>query len=143
MSLRRRPNLEFEGKLGGGEMISAERCKPHVEGSISLAVRNSSVSWSMGIGHESRSDATGVWNESLVEPVARALRLLGARNTRVVHGADGLAEISLAVKTLIAESRQAETPSAAIQPELARDSVTGGYAAAKRDALARETNLSR
>jgi anthranilate phosphoribosyltransferase len=159
----------------------------------------------------------GVWHESLMEPVARALRLLGARNAWVVHGTDGLDEITLAAKTLIAESRQAEAASSnatgevgisAVQPEdfglrqrqvdqlrgggprenaelirhiftkddseilstardlviinaaaalhvagvaatllegaeLARDSITGGRAVAKLDALVRETNLSR
>lgn len=159
----------------------------------------------------------GVWHESLMEPVARALRLLGARNAWVVHGTDGLDEITLAAKTLIAESRQAEAALSnatgevgisAVQPEdfglrrrqvdqlrdggprenaelirhifmkddseilstardlviinaaaalhvagvaatllegaeLARDSITSGRAAAKLDALVRETNLSR
>lgn len=44
----------------------------------------------------------GVWHRSLVEPVARALALLKADNAWVVHGSDGLDEVTLAGKTFIA-----------------------------------------
>src|SRR5205807_4530404 len=36
----------------------------------------------------------GVWHRSLIEPVASALALLGAEKAWVVHGADGLDEIT-------------------------------------------------
>jgi len=44
----------------------------------------------------------GVWHPSLVPTVARALRALGTRHAWVVHGADGLDEITLASETHVA-----------------------------------------
>src|SRR5437763_2002876 len=44
----------------------------------------------------------GVWHRSLLEPVASALALLGAEKAWVVHGADGLDEITLARETFVA-----------------------------------------
>jgi len=43
----------------------------------------------------------GVWHKSLIEPVARALALLKAENAWVVHGSDGLDEITLNGKTFV------------------------------------------
>jgi len=45
----------------------------------------------------------GVWHRSLIEPMAHALALLGTQNAWVVHGADGLDEISLTGETMVAE----------------------------------------
>lgn len=45
----------------------------------------------------------GVWHPSLFEPVAQALALLGAERAWVIHGADGLDEMSLAGETYVAE----------------------------------------
>jgi len=50
----------------------------------------------------------GVWQESLRGLVARALRLLGARKAWVVHGSDGLDEITLAGPTLVAAPADGE-----------------------------------
>jgi anthranilate phosphoribosyltransferase len=44
----------------------------------------------------------GVWHRSLLEPVASALALLGAKKAWVVHGADGLDEITLTRETFVA-----------------------------------------
>src|SRR5438128_1971325 len=44
----------------------------------------------------------GVWHRSLLERVASALALLGAKNAWVVHGADGLDEITLTRETFVA-----------------------------------------
>lgn len=44
----------------------------------------------------------GVWHRSLVEPVARALALLEAENAWVVHGEDGMDEITLWGRTMVA-----------------------------------------
>jgi anthranilate phosphoribosyltransferase len=44
----------------------------------------------------------GVWHRSLVERVASALVLLGVEKAWVVHGADGLDEVTIADETLIA-----------------------------------------
>jgi anthranilate phosphoribosyltransferase len=46
----------------------------------------------------------GVWHASLVEPLARVLSLLGTQRAWVVHGADGLDEITVADKTFVAEA---------------------------------------
>ncbi|MGI8787613.1 MAG: anthranilate phosphoribosyltransferase [Pyrinomonadaceae bacterium] len=45
----------------------------------------------------------GVWHQSLVEPIAQALAMLGTQNAWVVHGEDGLDELTLAGETLVAE----------------------------------------
>ena len=44
----------------------------------------------------------GVWHRSLLERVASALALLGAKKAWVVHGADGLDEITLTGDTFVA-----------------------------------------
>jgi anthranilate phosphoribosyltransferase len=44
----------------------------------------------------------GVWHPSLVERVASALSLLGVEKAWVVHGADGLDEITITNKTFVA-----------------------------------------
>lgn len=46
----------------------------------------------------------GVWHPALVEPLAHALNLLGTERAWVVHGRDGLDEVTLAAKTLVAEA---------------------------------------
>src|ERR687890_346253 len=45
----------------------------------------------------------GVWHESLAEPVARALDALGTERAWVVHGQDGLDEVTLDGRTKVAE----------------------------------------
>lgn len=45
----------------------------------------------------------GVWHQSLVEPMAQALMLLGTENAWVVHGKDNLDELTLVGETLVAE----------------------------------------
>lgn len=45
----------------------------------------------------------GVWHPSLVKPVAKALALLDTERAWVIHGEDGLDEITLAGETLITE----------------------------------------
>ena len=45
----------------------------------------------------------GVWHESLVEPMAQALALLKTKNSWVVHGEDGLDELTLTGETLVTE----------------------------------------
>jgi anthranilate phosphoribosyltransferase len=46
----------------------------------------------------------GVWHAALIEPLARALSELGTERAWVVHGADGLDEVTLAGKTFVAET---------------------------------------
>ena len=45
----------------------------------------------------------GVWHEALVEPLARTLLALGTERAWVVHGRDGLDEVTLADRTKVAE----------------------------------------
>jgi anthranilate phosphoribosyltransferase len=45
----------------------------------------------------------GVWHKDLVAPVAETLRALGTKRAFVVHGLDGLDEITVSDKTLVAE----------------------------------------
>jgi anthranilate phosphoribosyltransferase len=45
----------------------------------------------------------GVWHQSLVEPMARALALLGTEKSWVVHGSDGLDELTLSGENTVAE----------------------------------------
>src|ERR1700754_1797860 len=45
----------------------------------------------------------GVWSRALVEPMAKTLALLGTERAWVVHGLDGLDEVTLADSTKVAE----------------------------------------
>ena len=46
----------------------------------------------------------GVWHPALVEPLARTLDALGTERAWVVHGRDGLDEVTIADKTVVAEA---------------------------------------
>lgn len=59
----------------------------------------------------------GVSIREKVEPVARALSLLGTERAWVVHGADGLDEVTLADKTFVAEARDDQVRTFEIAPE--------------------------
>jgi anthranilate phosphoribosyltransferase len=59
----------------------------------------------------------GVWKEGLVEPLAQVLAALGTRRAWVVHGLDGLDEISLAAKTRVAEAHQGMVRTFEISPD--------------------------
>ena len=52
-----------------------------------------------------RLQIIGVWHKALAEPVAEALALLGTERAWVVHGSDGLDEVTLAGPTFVAEAR--------------------------------------
>jgi anthranilate phosphoribosyltransferase len=58
----------------------------------------------------------GVWHPALVEQVARALAALGTEHAWVVHGSDGLDEVTLTGPTLVAEARKGEVRSFEVQP---------------------------
>lgn len=45
----------------------------------------------------------GVWNKEFIKPLAEAIAKLGTRKTLIVHGEDGLDEITLSGKTFCAE----------------------------------------
>ncbi len=59
----------------------------------------------------------GVWHRDLVEPLAKTLAALGTKRAWVVHGLDGLDEITLADKTFVAEANDGEVKSFEISPE--------------------------
>lgn len=59
----------------------------------------------------------GVSNPDLVEPMASALALLGTERAWVVHGADGLDEVTIADQTFVAEARHGEVRKFEIAPE--------------------------
>jgi len=77
----------------------------------------------------------GVYSADLVEKLAEALSMLGLRRALVVHGSDGLDEITITAPTRIAEVREGQVHSYEVTPEefgLQRatlDDISGGDAA--------------
>jgi anthranilate phosphoribosyltransferase len=59
----------------------------------------------------------GVWERGLVERVAEALALLGTERSWVFHGEDGLDEITLSGKTLVAEACNGFVTTFELEPE--------------------------
>jgi anthranilate phosphoribosyltransferase len=59
----------------------------------------------------------GVWRKDLAERLARVLAALGTEHAWVVHGEDGLDEITLAGKTHVAEARRGEVRTFEIAPD--------------------------
>ena len=64
-----------------------------------------------------RAQVAGVFSERGVELVAGALAALGVERAFVVHGADGLDEISISGETRVAEVRGTEVRSFTVTPE--------------------------
>ena len=63
------------------------------------------------------AQVVGVYSKGVTELMARALGELGVRRAFVVHGADGLDEISLARETYVAELRDGAVRSYTVTPE--------------------------
>jgi anthranilate phosphoribosyltransferase len=59
----------------------------------------------------------GVFDETLLEPMAEVLQRLGSRHVLVVHSRDGLDEISIGDSTEVAELRDGEIRRFRIRPE--------------------------
>ena len=59
----------------------------------------------------------GVYDKSLIEPIANVLKGLGSRHVMVVHSADGLDELSVADKTYVAELKDGVVTTYTIHPE--------------------------
>ena len=59
----------------------------------------------------------GVWDRNLVEPLARTLSLLGSERAWIVHGADGLDEVTISDKTFVAEASNGDVRTFEIEPE--------------------------
>lgn len=74
----------------------------------------------------------GVYDEKLVEQMARVLAKLGVRNCMVVYGQDGLDEISVSAPTSVCEYRNGTFRSYMIEPEklgipiYSKEEITGG-----------------
>ena len=64
-----------------------------------------------------RRQVVGVFSDKLCRPMAEVLGRLGAEHIMVVHGLDGLDEISLASKTHVAEFRDGAVREYVITPE--------------------------
>lgn len=81
-----------------------------------------------------RRQLVGVFHGDYVRPVAEALRELGAQKALVVHGADGLDEITVTAPTLAAEVSDGTVSEYEISPEqfgllcYAPDGLLGGDA---------------
>lgn len=76
----------------------------------------------------------GVYSLELVEKLAEALSMLGLRRALVVHGLDGLDEITVTGVTRIAEAREGSVRSWEVEPEefgmkrAGLDAISGGDA---------------
>ena len=82
------------------------------------------------------AQVVGVYSVELVEKVAEALSMLGVRHALVVHGMDGLDEITITGPTRIAEVRDSEVHTYEVTPEefgmkrATLEDISGGDAAA-------------
>src|SRR5438128_3307339 len=102
---------------------------------------------------QANAQVVGVYEEALVEKLAQALNLLGLRRALVVHGLDGLDEITISGPTKVAEVREGTVRSYEVTPEefgLQRapiEEIAGGDAVANtaiiRDVLAGERSPRR
>ncbi len=59
----------------------------------------------------------GVFDDAWLEPMALVLKQLGSRHVMVVHGSDGLDEITISGETQVAELKDGEVRSYIISPE--------------------------
>lgn len=81
----------------------------------------------------------GVYDENLVEPMAKVLAKLGVKRAMVVHGHDGLDEVTLTTKTTVCEVNEGRVNSFFLDPhqfgfEYCRpDELTGGAPAENAD----------
>jgi len=98
-------------------------------------------------------EVMGVYEEALVEPLARVLEKLGVKNAMVVYGQDSLDEISMSSPTSICEIHGGKFNSYVIRPEdfgfktCAKEELLGGTpeenAAITRDILNGEKSSRR
>ena len=64
-----------------------------------------------------RAQVLGVADESLLDKMAEALKRLGSRHALVVHGEDGLDEITITGKTQVCELKDGDIVSYCVSPE--------------------------
>jgi anthranilate phosphoribosyltransferase len=81
------------------------------------------------------AQVVGVYSDDLVEKLAEALSMLGLRRALVVHGSDGLDEITISGPTRVAEVRDGQVRSYEVTPEefglpcAPLEAISGGDAA--------------
>jgi anthranilate phosphoribosyltransferase len=81
------------------------------------------------------AQVVGVYSDELVEKLAEALSMLGLRRALVVHGADGLDEITITGPTRVAEVREGQVRTFEVTPEefgfrrSSLEAIAGGDAA--------------
>src|SRR5215468_8840072 len=63
------------------------------------------------------AQVVGVYSDDLVEKLAEALSMLGLRRALVVHGSDGLDEITISGPTRVAELRDSQVHTYEVTPE--------------------------
>jgi anthranilate phosphoribosyltransferase len=63
------------------------------------------------------TQVVGVWHEDLVERLAKVLSALGTEHAWVVHGEDGLDEITVAGRTRVAEAQNGTVQVFSVTPE--------------------------
>lgn len=84
-------------------------------------------------------EVMGVYEEALVEPLARVLKNLGVKNAMVVYGQDKLDEISMSAPTTVCEIKNGKFASYVLEPEqfgftrCSKEELTGGDPAANAD----------
>ncbi|MDH5638742.1 MAG: anthranilate phosphoribosyltransferase [Nitrospinota bacterium] len=64
-----------------------------------------------------KAQVVGVYSDALVEPIAKVLGKLGSRHVMVVHGSDGLDEITITGPTTISSFKDGKLESFTIKPE--------------------------
>lgn len=64
-----------------------------------------------------KMELMGVYDKSLVEPLAQVMCNLGVKNAMVVHGEDGIDEISMSAPTFVCEVKNGWVRSYTIAPE--------------------------
>ena len=81
-----------------------------------------------------KMELLGVYEQALVEPVAKAMANMGVKNAMVVYGQDGLDEISMSAPTSVCEVKNGWLRSYEITPEqfgftrCSKSDITGGNA---------------
>jgi anthranilate phosphoribosyltransferase len=81
------------------------------------------------------AQVVGVYSDDLVEKLAEALSMLGLRRAMVVHGSDGLDEITISGTTRVAEVRDGQVHTYEVTPEefgierASIEAIAGGDAA--------------
>ncbi|MDH5509605.1 MAG: anthranilate phosphoribosyltransferase [Nitrospinota bacterium] len=64
-----------------------------------------------------KAQVVGVYSDALVEPIAKVLGKLGSRHVMVVHGSDGLDEITITGPTTISSFKDGRVENFTVKPE--------------------------